>query len=132
MKTTIPLDKEREPQRLFKLHSVLTIRHWKKNVQKMEYGESTECLYIFSVCGAYNKALYEIQQKTGTELPYFLECGMFGQIVDQKCSVGSGRVKKVQRVKKVHRYLSYLNSHQVLWYHFLHQGKNLCQYPFSH
>ena len=46
--------------------------------------------------------------------------------------LGSGRVKKVQRVRKVHRYLSYLNSHQVMWYHFLHQGKNLCQNPFSH
>ena len=36
------------------------------------------------------------------------------------------------RVKKEHRYLSYLNSHQVKWYHFLHQGKNLCLNPFSH
>ena len=40
--------------------------------------------------------------------------------------------KKSTVVKKVHRYLSYLNSHQVMWYHFLHQGKNPCQNPFSH
>ena len=32
-------------------------------------------------------------------------------------TLGSGRVTKVQR------YLSYLNSHKVMWYHFLHQGK---------
>ena len=48
------------------------------------------------------------------------------------CYLGSGRVKKVQRLKNVHRYLRYLNLHQVMWYHFLHQGKNLCQNPFSH
>ena len=47
-------------------------------------------------------------------------------------TIGSGRVKKVQRLKTVHRNLSYLNSHQVIWYHFLHQVKNLCQNPLSH
>ena len=48
------------------------------------------------------------------------------QTRESKTVLGSGRVEKV------HRYLSYLNSHQVMWYHFLHQGKNLCQNPFSH
>ena len=47
-------------------------------------------------------------------------------------SYGDGVDVESGRVKKVHRYLSYLNSHQVMWYHFLHQGKNLCQNPFSH
>ena len=52
--------------------------------------------------------------------------------IDNVKVLGSGRVKKVQRVKNVQRYLSYLNLHQVMWYHFLHQGKKLCQNPFSH
>ena len=50
----------------------------------MEYGESIECLYIFSVVSI---RLYKIPQKTGTQRPYFLGYGVSGQIVDQKCSV---------------------------------------------
>ena len=36
--------------------------------------------------GGVHKALYKIPQKTGTELSYFLEYVMSGQIADQKCS----------------------------------------------
>ena len=41
---------------------------------------------VHILCGVH-KALYKILQKTGTKLPYFLEYGMSGQIVDQKRSV---------------------------------------------
>ena len=53
-------------------------------MQNIEYGESTECLYVFSVVLIRLCTKYHI---TGTELLYSLEYGLFGQIVDEKCSV---------------------------------------------
>ena len=41
---------------------------------------------VHSLCSVY-EALYKLFQKTGTERPYFLEYGLSGQIVDQKCSL---------------------------------------------
>ena len=41
---------------------------------------------VHILCDAH-KAVYKITQKTGTDLASFLEYGMSGQIVGQKCSV---------------------------------------------
>ena len=57
-----------------------------ENAQKMEYGESTECLYLSSVvpirlCTKYHRK--QVQQT----FRYYPEYGLSGQIVDQKCSL---------------------------------------------
>ena len=41
---------------------------------------------VYILCGDH-KVLYKIPPKTDTELPYSLEYGLSGQIVDQKCSI---------------------------------------------
>ena len=82
--------------------------------------------WLLHVCTTYRPILHRVQLGRGDDQ-------------DESSALRPSRLysrvrpgKKSTAGKKVHRYLTYLNSHQVMWYHFLHQGKNLCQNPFSH